>query len=88
MFKVAVIGGSGLLGRALNNELARQVDWHIVSTAFSRPSPQMVAFDIRDSLAVERFIDHVAPDAVVIAAAERRPDVCERDPAHARALNC
>ncbi|MGF6815082.1 dTDP-4-dehydrorhamnose reductase [Paraburkholderia atlantica] len=87
MFKVAVIGGSGLLGRALIDELAGQVDWHIASTAFSRPSPQMVRLDVRDSLAVERFIDHVVPDAVVIAAAERRPDVCERDPAHARALN-
>ncbi|MBB5416141.1 dTDP-4-dehydrorhamnose reductase family protein [Paraburkholderia atlantica] len=87
MFKVAVIGGSGLLGRALIDELAGQVDWHITSTAFSRPSPQMVRLDVRDSLAVERFIDHVVPDAVVIAAAERRPDVCERDPAHARALN-
>ncbi|MEM5295916.1 SDR family oxidoreductase [Burkholderia sp. JPY481] len=87
MFKVAVIGGSGLLGRALNDELAGQADWHIVSTAFSRPSPQMVELDVRDSLAVGRFIDHVAPDAVVIAAAERRPDVCERDPVHAHALN-
>ncbi|WP_233850500.1 dTDP-4-dehydrorhamnose reductase family protein [Paraburkholderia sp. HD33-4] len=87
MFKVVVIGGSGLLGRALNDELARQTDWQIVSTAFSRPSSHMVALDVRDRLAVERFIDDVVPDAVVIAAAERRPDVCERDPALARALN-
>jgi dTDP-4-dehydrorhamnose reductase len=87
MFKVAVIGGSGLLGRALNDELARQAGWKIVTTAFSRPSPQMAALDVRDRVAVERFIEHVAPDAVVIAAAERRPDVCERDPALARALN-
>ncbi|EDZ99038.1 dTDP-4-dehydrorhamnose reductase [Burkholderia sp. H160] len=87
MFKVVVIGGSGLLGRALNDELARHDGWQIVTTAFSRPSRQMVALDVRDSLAVERFIEHVKPDAVVIAAAERRPDVCERDPALARALN-
>ena len=87
MFKVALIGGSGLLGRALNDELARQEGWQIVATAFSRPSPLMVALDVRDSLAVERFIEHAAPDAVVITAAERRPDVCERAPALARALN-
>src|SRR6201999_1865851 len=31
--------------------------------------------------------DRIAPDAVVIAAAERRPDVCEREPLVARALN-
>ena len=87
MFKVAVIGGSGLLGRALVNELAREAGCEVVATALSRPSPQMVALDIRDSLAIERFIEQVAPDAVVIAAAERRPDVCERDPALARGLN-
>jgi dTDP-4-dehydrorhamnose reductase len=87
MFKIALIGGSGLLGRALKDELECQAGWQIVATAFSRPSSQMVALDVRDSLAVERFIEHVAPDAVVIAAAERRPDVCERDPALARALN-
>ncbi|MBN3805872.1 SDR family oxidoreductase [Paraburkholderia sp. Ac-20336] len=87
MFKVAVIGGSGLLGRALVDELARQDDWQVVATAFSRPSPQMAALDVRDAQAVERFIERTAPDAVVIAAAERRPDICERDPALARALN-
>ncbi|SMG28678.1 dTDP-4-dehydrorhamnose reductase family protein [Paraburkholderia susongensis] len=87
MFKVAVIGGSGLLGRALVDELARQAGWQVVATAFSRPSPDQVALDIRDAQAVERFIERTAPHAVVIAAAERRPDICERDPALARALN-
>jgi dTDP-4-dehydrorhamnose reductase len=87
MFKVAVIGASGLLGRALNDELARQEGWQIVTTAFSRASLQMVRLDVRDNVAVDRFVEHVAPDAVVIAAAERRPDVCEHDPALARALN-
>ena len=33
------------------------------------------------------FIGARAPDAIVVAAAERRPDVCENDPALARALN-
>ncbi|MFT4069283.1 dTDP-4-dehydrorhamnose reductase family protein [Paraburkholderia sp.] len=87
MFKVAVIGGSGLLGRALVDELTRQTGWQIVATAFSRPSPRRVALDIRDAEAVGHFIEQTAPDAVVIAAAERRPDVCEHNPALARALN-
>ncbi|CAD6506781.1 dTDP-4-dehydrorhamnose reductase family protein [Paraburkholderia metrosideri] len=87
MFKVAVIGASGLLGRALVNELARQADWQVVATSFSRPGPNTIPLDIRDAQAVEQFVEHVAPDALVIAAAERRPDVCEHDPALARALN-
>jgi dTDP-4-dehydrorhamnose reductase len=87
MFKVAVIGASGLLGRAIVDELTKQTGWQIVATAFSRPGPNTIALDIRDGDAVERFVEAEAPHAVVIAAAERRPDVCEHDPALARALN-
>ncbi len=87
MFKVAVIGASGLLGRALVDELAQQADWQIVSTAFRRAGPHDVTLDIRDAQAVEQFVEREAPDAIVIAAAERRPDVCEHDPALAHALN-
>lgn len=87
MFKVAVIGASGLLGRAIVGELAQQRDWQLVQTTFSRQSPDSVQLDIRDADAVDRFIEREQPDAIVIAAAERRPDVCENDPALARALN-
>jgi dTDP-4-dehydrorhamnose reductase len=87
MFKVAVIGASGLLGRALADELTQRAGWQVVATSFSRPAPGTVALDIRDARAVEQFVEREAPDALVIAAAERRPDVCERDPELARALN-
>lgn len=87
MFKVAIIGASGLLGRALVDELSQRSGWQIVTTTFRRPRPRSVALDIRDAAAVERFVEREAPDALVIAAAERRPDVCEHDPALARALN-
>jgi dTDP-4-dehydrorhamnose reductase len=87
MFKAAVIGASGLLGRAIVGELARQTDWQLVQTAFSRPDARSVRLDIRDADAVSQFVDREQPDAIVIAAAERRPDVCEHDPALARALN-
>ncbi|CAG9222965.1 dTDP-4-dehydrorhamnose reductase [Paraburkholderia caribensis] len=87
MLKVAVIGASGLLGRAIVGELTRQPDWRVVQTTFSRPFGQSVTLDIRDAGAVAQFVDRERPDALVIAAAERRPDVCEHDPALARALN-
>ncbi|MEW6343470.1 MAG: SDR family oxidoreductase [Paraburkholderia sp.] len=87
MFKVAVIGASGLLGRALVGELAQQTDWQVVSTGFRRAASHDVTLDIRDAGAVKQFVEREAPDAIVIAAAERRPDVCEHDPALARALN-
>ncbi|WP_144110530.1 dTDP-4-dehydrorhamnose reductase family protein [Paraburkholderia sp. BCC1886] len=87
MFKIAVIGASGILGRAIAHELARHEDWKVVTTAFSRPGPDTIQLDIRDRKAVAEFVEREAPDALVIAAAERRPDVCEKHPDLARELN-
>ncbi|WP_321948745.1 SDR family oxidoreductase [Paraburkholderia sp. J10-1] len=87
MFKVAVIGASGLLGRAIVRELAAQTPWQVVPTAFRHGGPQQTVLDVRDAQAVNAFVEREAPDAIVLAAAERRPDVCEHDPAAARALN-
>lgn len=87
MYTVAVIGASGLLGRAVTRELGTRVGWRVVPTAHRRVDENTVALDIRDAGAVASFVDRVRPDAIVVAAAERRPDVCERDPAAARALN-
>jgi dTDP-4-dehydrorhamnose reductase len=86
-FTVALIGASGLVGRAVRETLAARRDWRVVGTAHSRVGACTVALDVRDSAAVDAFIEQTAPDAVVIAAAERRPDVCEQQPALARALN-
>jgi len=86
-FKVALIGASGLLGRAVANELASVTQWQVVRTAFRHGDANTVTLDIRDETAVQEFIAEQAPDAIVVAAAERRPDVCENDPALARALN-
>src|ERR1700744_4476880 len=86
-FKVALIGSSGLLGRAVAQELRRVTNWQVVTTTHSRSDPASVKLDIRDSVAVASFMESHAPDAVVVAAAERRPDVCERQPELARALN-
>jgi dTDP-4-dehydrorhamnose reductase len=86
-FRVAVIGASGLVGRAVMQELSARTGWHLVGTAHRRADVRTVALDIRDATAVDAFIARNAPDAIVIAAAERRPDVCENEPAIARALN-
>jgi dTDP-4-dehydrorhamnose reductase len=86
-FKVALIGASGLLGRAVASELGSVTRWQVVRTAFRHGDANTVTLDIRDEKAVREFIADQAPDAIVVAAAERRPDVCENDPALARALN-
>jgi dTDP-4-dehydrorhamnose reductase len=86
-FKVALIGASGLLGRAVANELAAITQWQMVRTAFRHGDAKTITLDIRDMDAVRAFVTDHAPDAIVVAAAERRPDICENDPALARALN-
>ncbi|WP_114810331.1 dTDP-4-dehydrorhamnose reductase family protein [Paraburkholderia kururiensis] len=96
MFKVGLLGASGLLGRAIAARLRQRAEhaphvatepWQVVEAAFRRAAPGQLSLDIRDAHAVERFMEREAPQAIVIAAAERRPDICERDPALARALN-
>ncbi|MFM0050346.1 dTDP-4-dehydrorhamnose reductase family protein [Caballeronia grimmiae] len=87
-FTVALIGASGLLGRAVAVELARHAkDWRVVCTAHRRAVAGSVPLDIRDHDAVRAFLRREKPQVIVVAAAERRPDVCENDPALARALN-
>ncbi|BAN23469.1 dTDP-4-dehydrorhamnose reductase family protein [Caballeronia insecticola] len=89
-FTVALIGASGLLGRAVAAELARAESaqtWRVVRTARNRVDAQSAKLDLLDHEAVRGFLRELAPDAIVVAAAERRPDICENDPSLARALN-
>jgi len=75
--KVAVIGGTGLLGRAI------AAAWHgdDLQLAGSRD------VDIRDPQQVESFVAHHRPDRVVLAAAISQVDACERDPEQAELVN-
>lgn len=86
-FRVAVLGASGLLGRAVMAELGRDAGLEVIGTAFTRAGTGLVPLDLTDATAVASFFDTWRPDAVVLTAAERRPDVCEQHPERAHALN-
>ena len=73
-------GASGLLGRALYAKLSRRNDLALTAVAYSRAAPPLVKADIRDPEAIERLFEAAKPDFVVHAAAERRPDVVDKDP--------
>ncbi|KAI9278765.1 hypothetical protein BDA99DRAFT_493100 [Phascolomyces articulosus] len=77
--KVIITGASGLLGRAVAQKFKK--DGHeVVGTALSRADKAgLVKLDLTDSQAVETFIKNQKPDVVVHCAAERRPDVAEKD---------
>jgi dTDP-4-dehydrorhamnose reductase len=86
-----ITGGSGLLGRAVVDAFRACPEFwtRTVSASFSRPSahPDSAVCDLRDPAATAALLLAASPDLVVHAAAERRPDVCERDAAASEALN-
>ncbi|WP_070107543.1 dTDP-4-dehydrorhamnose reductase family protein [Burkholderia plantarii] len=98
---LALIGASGLLGRAVAAALAPRREWRLVATvrdphgAPARAAARVAGLapealtplDLLDARALDRFFAEHRPDAVIVCAAERRPDVCEHDPAAARAIN-
>ncbi|KAJ3111717.1 Methionine adenosyltransferase 2 subunit beta [Phlyctochytrium bullatum] len=79
-------GGERLLGRAVVKELA-DAGFQVIGTAFSRASASLEKLDLRDPKAIEEFLEKHRPAALIHCAAERRPDVAERDREGARRLN-
>jgi dTDP-4-dehydrorhamnose reductase len=76
--RLALTGASGLLGRALMREL--QAAGHaVVGCARRRGGAGRRLLDLTDSAATEAFMREARPAALIHAAAERRPDVCEND---------
>ncbi len=87
---ILVTGASGLLGRAIVAEFQSHAStraWQVVGTAFSRVRDGLVRLDLCDATAVTACLERFQPRVVVHSAAERRPDVSERDPAATQRLN-
>ncbi|KAI9203740.1 uncharacterized protein BJ171DRAFT_509466 [Polychytrium aggregatum] len=79
---VVVTGASGLLGRAVMAALQEQqqrLGIRVIGTAFSRSTGDLVKLDLTDVAETERFLFELKPSAIIHCAAERRPDVAERD---------
>lgn len=85
--RLLVTGASGLLGRALMRLLADRPDIDTLGLAHSRAKAPLVRADIGDEPAIAAILSGFAPDVVLHAAAERRPDVVDREPERAAALN-
>jgi S-adenosylmethionine synthetase len=86
---ILITGATGLLGRSLYRTLSTQLgtDYTVLGTGFSRAKPPLMPLDLGDETAVEAFFEQHRPAVVIHAAAERKPDVCENDPAATLALN-
>lgn len=94
---ILLIGASGLLGRAVAASLAREPSLNLIATRrnpqtpgarlLALPPENVALLDVLDQPALEQAFATHRPAAVILCAAERRPDICERDPAGARAIN-
>ncbi|KAF9923715.1 hypothetical protein FBU30_006218 [Linnemannia zychae] len=84
--RVLVTGASGLLGRAVVNEF-KNAGHEVVGVAYSRVNGDLKKLNLEDTDAVQSFVSAANPDVIVHCAAERRPDVVEKDPSGAKNLN-
>ncbi|MGD0818761.1 MAG: SDR family oxidoreductase [Methanomassiliicoccales archaeon] len=89
MSKVAIIGGSGLLGQYLVGEAVSR-GHEVVSTyngGRACPGAKAVSLDMTDQNAVEAFFSKETPDRVLLPAAMTDVDECERKPQLAFSIN-
>ncbi|MEK7802620.1 MAG: polysaccharide biosynthesis protein, partial [Pseudomonadota bacterium] len=89
--KILIIGGTGSLGRALIRRLSEDNEiivysrdeakhWTIRNQLTPKQNVQFEVGDIRDANRVEEIILKVKPHIILIAAALKQVDTCERSP--------
>lgn len=86
--KVLITGASGLLGRAVHQQcIDNNIETKALAFTRSDPAKQLVRLDLTDATALESCLRDFQPDVIIHTAAERRPDVVEKDPAASQAIN-
>jgi dTDP-4-dehydrorhamnose reductase len=77
-----IIGASGLVGGAL-----RQVFPHAIGTYFRSPASGLRPLDITDTAAVNALVAEVAPELILLPAAQPNVDRCETERAESERVN-
>lgn len=85
--KILITGASGLLGRAIYRKFKQNPDWVVLGTAHTRMSEGLTKLDLLSKGASQSLVAEFKPDIIIHSAAERRPDVVEKDPGRAEKLN-
>jgi dTDP-4-dehydrorhamnose reductase len=83
--RVLVTGASGLLGSRMMR--AFPSDWQVAGTCHSRPVTGLIQCSLAGGRSVADVIREGGYDWVVHCAAIRSPDVCDKDPQRAMAVN-
>ena len=84
--KVLITGASGLLGREILKQFVSN-GWDALGLAYSRIYGSLRKVDLCDESQIEAVLDEFTPAVVVHSAAERRPDVVDKQSKSATALN-
>lgn len=84
--RVVVTGASGLLGREIFRCFAAE-KWEVLGLAYSRAKDGLRKVDLCDPTQVEGVLEEFRPSVVIHSAAERRPDVVEKQQDKTKALN-
>lgn len=85
--KVAIIGASGLLGRAVFSEFKQQQFFELIGTGYHRADDQYQKLDLYDKNAIHQFMVEQKPDFIILTAAERRPAICDQYPERTKKIN-
>ncbi|TFK72105.1 NAD(P)-binding protein [Pluteus cervinus] len=85
--KVVITGASGVLGSAVFRAFKEAQTFDVIGLAFSKKGEGLINIDLINKEEVDKLFDSTRPDWVIHCAAERRPDVAEKDPDGAKKLN-
>lgn len=79
MKSVLITGATGLLGRAILAAFRNDAEWEVTGTGLRRSGEGIQRLDLTDNQAIQACVTSVRPDIIIHSAAERRPDVSEKD---------
>lgn len=89
MAKLLITGSSGFLGWNLC-QIARE-EWQVYGTYFSQPVEipeiNLVQSDLRKFEELKRIFEEIKPDAVIHAAAQSQPNLCQTRPQESHEIN-
>lgn len=80
--RTLIIGASGLVGGAL-----RAVFPDATGTYFRNGAPDLVRLDIADAMAVDGLVRRLAPELILLPAAQPNVDRCETEPEESERIN-
>ena len=84
---ILITGATGLLGRPVLRACAAVPAWRVTGASFRRTGPGLERADLSQTEQIPSFLDRLTPTVIIHSAAERRPDVSEKDPAGTQRLN-